>query len=105
MTTKLYSVFDLVAKMCIGPIIAVQHEAAAVRTFTDALKDERTSLSQHPDDYELLYIAERDDDTGTVTGIGSPHTVMTGKQWAYMNAQQRSRADDSVTPLRAAREA
>jgi len=80
---KLYQVYDTVGQNVLGPIITVKHDAAAVRIFTEALKDQKTALAQHPQDYVLLYLGTQDDDTGVIVSE-MPKTVLTGKQWKDM---------------------
>lgn len=92
---KLYMVRDIVGGQVIKPIIIVKHEAAAVRIFTDAMKDERTDLFQHPADYELLYLGEQNDDTGEIAGLERPRAILTGRQYTLATATPTADAVDA----------
>lgn len=80
-TTNLYQIYDAVANTVIGPIIVTYHPAAAVRQFTDLLRDPKTTLAAHPEDYELRYLGQQDESTGLVDGLTVPQAVLTGLQW------------------------
>lgn len=77
----LYQIRDRVAEMAIGPVLTAKRHPAAIRQFHSALADGRTSLSQHPADYELLYVGEQDEDTGAIYGAEKPVIVATGEAW------------------------
>lgn len=79
--TGIYQIRDTTAEMVIGPIMTMHHQAAAIRVFTDALKDTSTSLSKHPEDYELVYLGVQDEKTGEINETGAAMIVITGKQW------------------------
>lgn len=99
---QLYQVYDNVAQRSMGPIIAAYAAAAAIRSFTDAMKDERTTLAQHPEDFDLLHLGEQDEHTGTILGV-TPTIVLAGSTWAVMNSGASPRtpagADNGAVPL------
>lgn len=53
--------------------------------FTDALKDTNTSLSKHPEDYELVFLGVQNEATGEISETETATIVITGSQWAAMN--------------------
>lgn len=85
----LYQIYDLVAQTTAGPIIGTTHERAAIRSFTDVLKDNKTAPGQHPEDFQLHEIAKQDPDTGALVEVyNPPRIVFTGKNWLdAINAQ------------------
>lgn len=90
--TKLFQIFDTTGNTVIGPIITSHHEAAAVRQFTDLLKDQTTLLAKHPEDYELRWLGYQDEDTGTIDPTpANTSIVLTGSAWAAM--QERKAQD------------
>lgn len=80
-TTRLYQVLDLVAQQVAGPIINARHAAVATRIFHDTLKNEDTSLHEHPDDYALVELGVQEDATGAITPHLPPQIVTTGAIW------------------------
>lgn len=90
-TLRLFQTYDNVAKTIIGPLIATATEQAAIRIFTDALKNEN-ALGKHPDDYDLLEVGTIDPDTAEIT---APHlsgiiTTLKGRTWlATQNGEGR----------------
>lgn len=84
--TGIYAVLDLVANEIKGGLHLHKADAAAVRMFTDALVDPNTILAQHPQDFNLLHMADLTEDN-SVTPIdmfGGPRVVLTGKAWKEM---------------------
>lgn len=79
--TTLYQVYDCVAQMVHGPILAQSNERAAVRMFTDALMNDKTSLGQHPEDYDLMEVGTQDEETGIITAAAAPRAILQGAQW------------------------
>lgn len=85
---QLYQVRDTVGKTVVGPIITTHHPAAATRIFTDALKDEKTSIAAHAADYELICLGKQIEDTGELIAC-PPEVILTGAQWAMIQNQER----------------
>lgn len=85
----LYQIFDLKAGSIAGPIIIEKRDGPAIRSFHDLLRDERSTISRHPDDYELRVVGVQDEDTGHITGC-LPYTIATGTSWVEM---QQPRAE------------
>lgn len=46
------------------PCTPAPHTGMAVREFTDACRDGSTNFAKHPEDFELWYLADYDDQTG-----------------------------------------
>lgn len=45
----------------------VPHTAAAVRAFTDHVRDPQSDFAKHPEDYELWWLGEYNDQDGSFT--------------------------------------
>lgn len=76
MIYRCYAVKDLKAAAFAPPFFLGRDEVA-VRTFADACKDPTHPMSKHPDDYELHYLGEFDDETGKLLGgLNSPLFLM-----------------------------
>ena len=63
MTRKVFSVFDVVAKIYGMPFVFV-HEGEALRWLSDMVADDRSSLNHHPADYKLYRLGTFDDVSG-----------------------------------------
>ena len=63
MTRKVFSVFDSVAKVYGMPFVFV-HEGEAMRWLNDMVRDDRSLLSKHPEDYKLYRLGTFDDIAG-----------------------------------------
>lgn len=76
----LYTVLDIISRQLIGGIQLHRHPAAAVRMFTDALKDPKTILAAHPEDFELILVGYMSDDDQTIEPMNA--VVLEGRAWA-----------------------
>lgn len=65
---KIYAIKD-VAIEAFGQPIFVRAQGQAVRSFMDECKNPESQLNKHPNDYELYYIGEYQDETGTIMGV------------------------------------
>ncbi len=65
MEQTICSIYDEKAKAFLTPFIAPT-VAHAMRTFGDAVNDDKTAFEKHPADYTLFVIATFDVDTGEV---------------------------------------
>lgn len=74
---KLYAVYDLVAAEIVGPIFTHSADQAAIRDFSDVAKDARTTIGQHPADYQLVSL-------GQLEGLNikpQHELIISGSQW------------------------
>lgn len=74
----LYIVYDDKAQAHLGGIITYAADAAAIRFFTDAVKDKQTIVGQHPEDFTLLAIGALTDDAPPQLVGGNTRIVVTG---------------------------
>jgi len=66
---KMFSIRDKKAGVFIGPFF-VRHEVDAVRRCVSALQDEKTTLAQYPEDYDLVFLGDFNDETGNMNQEG-----------------------------------
>lgn len=77
----IYAIKDRVAQEIVGnamyQLFTFRTDQQATRYFADAIHDDKSMLNKHPDDYELIKIADIDDD-GNITAEHGPSVVITG---------------------------
>lgn len=69
-----FSVFDIKAKVFCMPFF-VHNVNLALRSFGDAVLDNSTGISKHPEDYHLYKLGEFDDDSGKLLSLEVPEFV------------------------------
>lgn len=88
---KIYAIYDNVAKQQTGPLFTQSADAAAIRLFSDGLADKTTTLGQHPQDYDLVYLGyldEEDNNQGCRLNIVASlcdEVILRGSQWLAMH--------------------
>ena len=65
--SKIYAIKDQAIEAFSQPFF-VQAQGQAVRMFMDESKNEQSQINRHPADFELWYLGEFDEQTGTITG-------------------------------------
>ena len=65
--SKIYAIKDQAIEAFSQPFF-VQAQGQAVRMFMDESKNEQSQINRHPADFELWYMGEFDEQTGTITG-------------------------------------
>lgn len=81
MQRNLYVVYDKVANDTIGPIIQYNHDAPAVRTFSEGLADPQ-GLGRHPQDFDLLLVGRINTDAGEFAiDVVPPTLILSGAAW------------------------
>lgn len=63
MVHKVFSIRDAKAEFFNSPFLQ-KTEGEAERTFTSLVNDNQSTLSKHPEDYDLYFVGEYDDNTG-----------------------------------------
>lgn len=65
-----------------GQPFFVANVGSAIRGFGDEVKraDDNNQLHKHPEDFDLFYLGEYDDQTGTFEGV-RPEQVAIGKDY------------------------
>lgn len=81
MTRTLYAIKDRVANDLVAMqmycLMTFVNDQAAIRYFADAILHEESVLSKHPNDYELIKIADIDNE-GNITAEHGPTSIVTG---------------------------
>lgn len=74
-----YAIRDRIANDLVGyyPLVVFRTDQQAIRYFADSIVQEKSALGAHPNDYELINIADIDD-TGNITSDHGPSIVITG---------------------------
>lgn len=63
MTFHVFSILDNKSHLYSPPFLS-RHTGEAIRSFTDLVNDERSSVSKYPGDYQLVMLGEFDDEAG-----------------------------------------
>lgn len=63
MLLKMYTIRDTKGDMYHNPFFNKTH-GEAERNFRELVNDEKSMISKYPDDYDLYYLGEFDDNTG-----------------------------------------
>lgn len=79
MKLGIYSVFDQKAQAFFTPSY-YHYKGEAVRSFEDIMKDPKSILNKHPEDYDLYMIGQFDDQQGKVEGLSQPELVIRGSE-------------------------
>lgn len=74
MILKMFGVFDLKGKAYMQPFFSGT-AGCAMRAFGDAVKDGKSPISAHPEDYQLFELGNFDDNSGVVVAV-SPVKVL-----------------------------
>lgn len=68
MIVNAYSVFDN-AVAAFLPVFFARSKGEAIRSFTDAVNDEKHQFSRYKADYALWWLGQFDDQTGLLAGV------------------------------------
>lgn len=74
MQLKMYSVRDAKAEVYNSPFYKRSH-GEAERDFLNAIRDDKNPNSKFPEDFDLFYVGEYNDQTGLVTPLNTPQHV------------------------------
>lgn len=74
MKLKMYSLRDAKADIFHPPFYKKTH-GEAERDFTELTRDEKSMISKYPEDYDLFYCGEYDDQTGLVESLKTPQHI------------------------------
>jgi len=75
MLLRVYSIRDAKAEVYNQPWFAKTH-GEAERNFTQLTRDQKSQVSQFPEDYDLYYLGTYDDQTGMVESLGTPQHMI-----------------------------
>lgn len=75
MVLKVFSIRDSKAEVYNMPFYQ-KTMGEAERSFRQAAMDEKTTLSKYPEDYDLYYLGEYDDNSGKLIPKDTPEHIM-----------------------------
>lgn len=75
MILKMYSIRDAKAEIFNKPFYQATH-GEAERSFRRTVSDENTMMHMYPEDFDLYYLGEYDDNTGKVDSLDTPQHVI-----------------------------
>jgi len=78
-TLKMFSIRDIKGE-CFNPPFFSRTHGDAERSFTRLALDPQSTISQFPEDYDLYFIGEYDDENASIVQNGQPKLVMNARQ-------------------------
>jgi len=79
MILKIFSIRDAKSSLFHAPFYKISH-GEAERDFRTASNDEKSTLNKYPEDFDLYYLGEYDDNTGKFQSLDTPQHVMKAVQ-------------------------
>lgn len=70
----MYSIRDAKAEVYNSPFYQKTH-GEAERNFRQLIHDEKSMVAKYPEDYDLYYLGEYDDNTGLIKALDTPQHV------------------------------
>jgi len=83
MKVRIYGFHDKAAETFIGDtagLVLFKHDAVALRTFGDLVRQDGSIFQKHPEDFELITLGEFDTDTGIIEPWAAPAVLATAAQ-------------------------
>jgi len=71
MVLKVFSIFDVKASVFSQPFFST-HNGTALRSFSDLVGEQGTSVCKHPEDFKLYCLGEYDDNSGALLSKPQP---------------------------------
>lgn len=94
---KIYSLFDKAAKRYGTPFVSINHQVA-LREFAMACKDEKSPMAMFPNDIELTYIGDFNEETGVITPNDKAVTLTCAKEfWEPKINKQEAKKDVPIS--------
>lgn len=93
MTLKIYSIRDQKAEIFNAPFYQKTH-GEAERNFQELVNDEKSTVNKYPDDFDLYYLGEYDDNTGKFKTLDTPQHMMKAVQLKKMLSIKEKMAHD-----------
>lgn len=81
MITHCYSVRDKAVEAFLPPFF-VRHTGEAIRSFADAVLDEKHQFNKHSSDYTMYHIGTFDDVSGVFSALADPVRVISALEIA-----------------------
>lgn len=93
MILKVFSVFDSKLQVFNTPFFS-RSVADATRSFSDLVRDSRTTVGQHPEDFFLYEIGLYSDETGEIDG-STPNQVAAATAFVTVIEDTKAAASES----------
>lgn len=74
MELKIYSIRDSKAEIYNAPFFQKTH-GEAERSFKTLANDQKSTVCQHPEDFDLWYLGVYNDRTGTIQSLETPQHI------------------------------
>lgn len=74
MELKIYSIRDSKAEIYNAPFFQKTH-GEAERSFKTLANDQKSTVCQHPEDFDLWYLGVYNDQTGTIQSLETPQHI------------------------------
>lgn len=75
MNLKIFSIRDTKGEIYNTPFFQKTH-GEAERSFTSLMNDQNTMIAKYPEDFDLYFIGEFDDQSGKITHLDSPQHLV-----------------------------
>lgn len=82
----MYSIRDAAVSVYHPPYFQA-NDYEALRSFATVANDSKTSIHQHPQDYDLYYIGEYDDNTGKMSPLDTPQHLKKASEMMQKTAE------------------
>jgi len=87
MIKKMYAIRDAKAEAFLNPWFKVTH-GEAERDFNAAVNNEETTLAKYPEDFDLYYLGDYDDNSGKLKSLDSPQHIVKAVQLVRQKGPQ-----------------
>lgn len=84
MKQRVYAIRDAKADVYLQPFFRKTH-GEAERDFRTLVGDEKSMISKYPDDYDLYYLGDYDDQTGAIERLDTPTHVVKAVNFVQAN--------------------
>lgn len=84
MRLKVYSIHDQKTGIFNRPFYNHTH-GEAERNFSELVRDDKSTISKHPEDYDLYFLGEYDDNAGVFEPLETPHHIVKAIQFVTDN--------------------
>ena len=93
MQKQMYALLDHTAQIFLNPITFI-NDKDAIRWFGSVVNaEDKTNVSQHPEQFTLFRLADYDDKLGTYAEAAQPQQIITGIQVQYEQLKKFTVAD------------
>lgn len=76
MKQNIFSIYDVKAQVYNTPFF-YPHTGQAVRSLTDLVHDEKSTINRHPQDYTLYKLGEIESESGKIVAKNEPEFICT----------------------------